>query len=452
MGLDSVRGEGAESKRVFLFLPGMSRFFEELEKEAVEKKVRKTIRRAAKEEESEEEKEAVSNKDKKYEEIKALCEEVGLTKKGKEIEGLFKKLSKYHALFAKNGLPPFLREYFERAEEEGGLFRQKIRKFSEKYANDEVVVDVAEDKKKARSLIAEINGSLLLEPLAKRKEKLLDLEAEATLPEERHRANVYILSVLIEEEMTREKYAEICSRLLQNSELLPAVEEEERAIFVLRVDTYMRRLVKYISTLERSGEDWGEEAALLERVSQSLLPYSKIPLERELEVSFFLKQEGRETEFPLFNGILEIRKGNLEKALLIQQRLEGEKGENTCYIKFKEELGHLAFAKGDYSRSIELLDDVYTNSHQNIWQSEKTEVILHVLCICYEDVMKTKSFFNHYLRVLLTVEKNPLLLKSESFRDEVARAFVFLKYGDVGRASGVIKGILPEFGGCSLLS
>lgn len=438
----------------------MSKFFEELEKESVEKKVRRVAHKAAESEEESDERAAVSNKERRYDELRAICRESDALKKPKEVEQFFKRISRFGGLFQKEGVPGFLHDFFAETEKKKGtlpMFKQRRAKFVEKYETSEVVLEEEGPGREKNDLMEQINKCLLTEPPAKRREALCRLESEVAgggaKIVERHRLNVYIMSVMAESELSGGDFGEMVDRLRREREWLGAMPEDEKEIFGSRLERYVRRMVKHIQFLERSGEQWEDELAGLAVVAEELAPFSKIPLVGEMEVVFFLKNEVRRSEFPLFNAIIDVRNGSYEKALDVYRSIweegegagDAEGAKRAGYLKFVEELGQLAFLRRDFDTAMGLLDEAHSHGSKNVWQSQTTEIMLHALCLCFEEQMAPKGFFGHFVRTLWSVEKNPLLLKGDSFRDEAARAFVLLRYGDYREASRIVGDLLPGF-------
>ncbi|KAI5132021.1 hypothetical protein NEAUS05_1098 [Nematocida ausubeli] len=444
----------------------MSKFFAGLE-DAPQKKVNSAMTAQMNfSEESDDDKPVISNKEKKDEEILKICEETTF-KKPKDIDQFFKKLTKYTAHFTKQGLPTVLVEFLievEKNKSTPAIFKSKKAKFLEKYNEVEVILSTVEEKKKKRNYLEEISKTYLIDNLNKRKEALLEIEKIPDLSEvEMHRINLYLISCMMEESM-EENYAEIMSRFKNEKDFMQADEEKE--LLKTRVGKYMQRLLKYIQEEDARRLNWESTYNDMVEISEGLRSITTTPMESILEIDYFLRcdvntsrphlsDEFRskpitEHEISIFKAVEEMRELPLVQAIALYRKLaEDLKSENTCLLKCAEELGHRAFMEKDFPNAMDLLEHAYNN--KTLWSSEKTETMLSVLCLCFEDKMRDREFFTVFKKNLLVVGDNLLLLRSVSVKMEIARAFIFLRLGKHQEAHKIIAELLPGFQCESLL-
>jgi len=451
----------------------MSKFFEGLDDEGV-KKIAKTVKQRAEEEESGEETGVVSNKERKHEEIAKMCKETDL-RKTKEAEAFFKKLSKYQSHFSKDGVPEVLMEYLSKADVKGlpSVVKQKRAKFLEKYATTEITIEVVEKKKEKEKYIDQINKTLLEENLQARERQLRELEKiEGLTGVEQHRVNLYMLGCLADN--IEKNYSEILRRIEKEVEL--AQEEEEKNIFRTRIKGYTRRIIRYVHEAKKQGKNWREECEKIREVAKKIKPLCNTLEKGALEICYFMERGAGKTEdgtengradkiadgtenvcdagidieeYPLFAYLERIRRSPYPEALRMYREIEKQRPEeeNTtdevCYSKIEEELGHIAFKEKDYDSAIELLEKAYYL--QNMWSLTKTEVVLNVLSLCFENRVRGRKYFELFKKSLQGVGTNLLLLKTESPKDEIARAFIFLHLGEYEKSAKVIEEIIPGF-------
>ncbi|KAI5159359.1 hypothetical protein NEAUS03_0231 [Nematocida ausubeli] len=444
----------------------MSKFFAGLE-DTPQKKVNSAMAAQMNfSEESDDDKPVISNKEKKDEEILKICEETTF-KKPKDIDQFFKKLTKYTAHFTKQGLPTVLVEFMVEAEKNKStpaIFKSKKAKFLEKYNEVEVILSTVEEKKKKRNYLEEISKTYLIDNLNKRKEALLEIEKIPDLSEvEMHRINLYLISCMMEESM-EENYAEIMSRFKNEKDFMQTDEEKE--LLKTRVGKYMQRLLKYIQEEDARRLNWESTYNDMVEISEGLSSITTIPMESILEIDYFLRcdvntsrphlsDEFRsksitEHEISIFKAVEEMRELPLVQAIALYRKLKEDlKSENTCLLKCAEELGQRAFMEKDFPSAMGLLEHAYNN--KTLWSSEKTETMLSVLCLCFEDKMRDREFFTVFKKNLLVVGDNLLLLRSVSVKMEIARAFIFLRLGKHQEAHKIIAELLPGFQCESLL-
>ncbi|OAG31098.1 hypothetical protein NEDG_01872 [Nematocida displodere] len=428
----------------------MSKFFEGLDGDST-KKVAKVIEQAF-EDESEEEQKGVSNKEKKLEEIEAVCREASL-KKPKDVELFFKRLTKYNNHFAKEGLPDVLVDFLNESDTKNAssILKQRKKKFLEKYAVTEVVLEIKEETKKRKSFMEEINSALLVDDPRKRLEVLGQLEeGEGLSLPEKHRINLYTIGTLIEEGVGQH-YTEITSRLGREHHLTHN-NPEEIDLLKTRVGRYVRRLLKHLQVLERYGKEWSTEFEQLKEMASLLKPATDAPHKGVLEIEFFLTQTSTPTEeYPLFTAIAKIRALPYPEALSLFKEL-GERSEKpdeetttdtVCHAKMTEELGHRAFHERDFDTAIDLLEKAFYS--KTIWSTPNTEVLLSILCLCFEKRMKERRFFALFKEDLQLVGNNPLLLKTETPKEEIARAFIALRLGDCSTTEEILTTLVPAF-------
>ncbi|KAI5189881.1 hypothetical protein NEMIN01_0744 [Nematocida minor] len=446
----------------------MSKFFDELE-DAPQKKVSSAIAaRLDFDNESEEDKPAVSNKEKKDEEIAKICNETTF-KKAKDVEQFFKKLTKYSAHFTKKGLPQILLDFIAEVEEKKdtpAIFKQKKSKFLEKYQETEVVLNLVEEKKEKRKYLEEITKTYLIENLEKRRETLLEIEKIEDLSEtEKHRINLYLISCMLEENV-QGYYSDIISRMKRESSLIHTKEEED--LLKTRIGKYVRKLLKHMQILDRNKTAWDAEYLDLVEIAESLKDITTVPEEGVLEIDLFLRENAdvkselqKKEEEPDKNSALhkhehfsmvkKLRSLPFTEALALYRAMETEKQDqeeeghsvNVCFFRATEELGHRAFAERDFNTAMDLLELAYSN--KTIWSSAETEVILEIFCLCFEKKMKERKFFEVFKKNLLPIGDNLLLLKSQDPKMEIARAFILLRLGDYKEAQTIITSIVPGF-------
>lgn len=434
----------------------MSKFFEGLD-DAPQKKVSAAIAgRSEYNEESSEEKQAISNKEKKDIEIGKLCKETSF-KKPKDVEQFFKKLSKYSTHLTKKGLSQDLLTFFSEVEEKKetpGIFKQKKNKFLEKYQETEIVLDTVEETKQKKKYIDEIVKTYLIENLEKRKDTLLEIEEVPDLSTaERHRVNLYVISCMVEIGVQL-NYSEIVRRLKE--EIVLATEEEEKEILCTRIGKYVRKLLKHIQVLEKNKIDWESEYEDIKEIGRILKPITTVPEEGAIEIEFFLqtgeKKESAYLEYDHFLKVDKVRSLPYKEALSLYESFGVDKTEkaeeerttaNICLFKSAEELGHRAIQERDFNSAISLLEISYYN--KTIWSNPATENILHILCICFEERMRKRKFFEVFRRNLFQIGDNLLLLKSQDVKMEIARAFIFLQLGNYPAAEKILNSVLPGF-------
>ncbi|KAI5126386.1 hypothetical protein NEPAR04_0445 [Nematocida parisii] len=439
----------------------MSKFFAGLE-DAPQKKVNSAIAAQLNfSDDSEEDKPTISNKEKKDEEVDKLCKETTF-KKPKDVDQFFKKLTKYSAHFTKKGLPSVLVDFIAEAEKNKStpaIFKQKKTKFLEKYNEVEVILNVVEEKKHKKSYIEEIGKTYLIENLQKRKEALKEMESISTLSDvEMHRINLYLLSCIIEESV-EENYVEIIDRLKKEKNFVSA--EEEQSLLRTRIGKYMRNLLKYVQELDADKINWENVYYDLMEVAEGLSDVTDVPRESVLEIDYFLRSTVDDVSRPYltkefidrpidshnyekFKVVEKLRDlPILEAVTLYKQLTEKENSTNAHLPKCAEELGHRAFIERDFTNAMDLLEYSYYN--KTLWCSAKTETVLRVLCLCFEQKMKEREFFSVFKKSLLQIGDNLLLLKSQSIKMEIARAFVFLRLGSYLESHAIITEILPGF-------
>ncbi|KAI5180765.1 hypothetical protein NEOKW01_1049 [Nematocida sp. AWRm80] len=425
----------------------MSKFFESLD-DTSEKKTSRAINSYI-DDESEEEKGQQSNKEKKIKEIEQICENASF-KKPKDIEQFFKKLTKYNTYFSKEGLPEVLVEYLNSicTKSIPAVFKQRRSKFLEKYQMSEVILETEVEQVEKQSHLETINNTQLIESLEKRKETLLQLEKIESLTEiEMHRVNLYLISCMAEENISL-YYNEVCKRLQLEKTLI--TEESEKNLLCIRINRCTRKILIHLQNLSNANKEYSNELQQLKEVSESLKEITKIPEEAYLEVQYFLLKKEVPTTHPVFQAITSIRTLPYEEALqqytqLIEKEKEIEEETNTQNIslsKLSEELGHLAIKHKDFNTAIDLLEKAYYS--KNIWSLPETEIALNVLCICFEKRFTNQKYFQEFKEILSQIGNNLLLLKAESSKEEISRAFIFLRIGQYKEAEAILTRLLPS--------
>ncbi|KAI5192094.1 hypothetical protein NECID01_1803 [Nematocida sp. AWRm77] len=430
----------------------MSKFFEGLDEE--KKSAGKTVRNFF-EEESEEEKPRISNKEKRLEEITELCRETKF-KKPKDVDAFFKALGKYAGYFSKVGVPKVLAEFLNEANTKSvaSVFKQRKAKFLEKYEDVTVILNIKEEKRAKASHMDQINKALLEDNLEKRKALLLELEKTPDLTEvEQHRINLYIIGC-ITEETPMTGYKDVVSRLIDEKAL--ATTEEETSILKTRVMQCIKKLVAHIYSLHAQKKAWQEEFAGLEKVAAELLPITDIPDKGRLEVVYFLAPEEASLakeepeKYPLFAAVKQIRVLPYTEALEVYTALKEERNsteeshtDTVCHSKIAEELGHRAFAERDFTNAISMLEQAYYS--QTVWSLPSTETILSALALCFEKRMQSRKYFEAFKQSLYSIGNNILLLKTDTPKEEISRAFIFLRLGEYQKAEEILRTLFPAF-------
>ncbi|KAI5186820.1 hypothetical protein NEHOM01_1721 [Nematocida homosporus] len=426
----------------------MSKFFEGLEAES-EKKVNRAINRHFNDESDEEKVSGISNKEKRLEEITNLCE-ITVFKKPKDVDQFFKKLTKYNNWFAKEGLPTVLLDFLNAQEGKNipAVLKQKRSKLIEKYQMTEVILEVETERKEEKSHMEQINSTLLIEDLDKRKEALLAIEGIRNLKKkEEHRINLYILGCLVENNLPIH-YTEIIRRLNAEKDLVQDEEEEE--ILKTRIGRYTRTIIKYIQNLHNHQQSYQEELSQFRQVVTTLLPITNIPQKGNYEIAYFLENEPQATEYPIINALKQIRELPYEEAISVCDKLfkteeiqEETTSENIFLSKAAEEAGHRAFAERDFDKAADLLEKAFYSP--NIWSLPQTDTILSVLSLCFEKRMRNRRYFSVFKADMQAIGRNLLLLKSEVPKEEIARAFIYLRLGEYLTAESILQAIIPDF-------
>lgn len=439
----------------------MSKFFEGLDGES--KKPGPKAVRAFFEEESDEEKPRISNKEKRLEEITALCQNASF-KKPKDVETFFKALGKYSGYFAREGLPKVVSEFLTEANVKTApsVFKQRRAKFLEKYEDVTVILHPYEEKKEKVSYMDQINKALLEDNLEKRKQQLVELEQTPGLAlSEQHRVNLYMIGCLIEESpMT--SYHQAIDRLLEEKNL--ATTEEEANILKTRISQCVRKLVEHIAGLHAQNKSWQAEFNGLSQVAAALRSITAIPDKARLEIVYFMlnqsvkppagqaaANQAATDHYPIFQQLEQLRALPYPPALELYHQLlaarqspdQEDFTDAVGYSKIAEELGHRAFQERDFSSAIDLLERAF--GAKTLWGLPSTETLLNVLALCFEQRMKERPYFEVFKQNLQRIRNNLLLLKTETPKDEIARAFIFLRLGDYRQAEQIVNGLLPQF-------
>lgn len=449
----------------------MSKFFEGLEKETEKQLEVRPPRRYAEEESSETKQTSVTNKEKKHEEIEALCAQTDL-KKPKDVEQFFKLLNKYQKYFAKEGLPSSLVDFLSRAASKTKLsiLKQKTLKLSEKYAKPEVVLSVEKEERKQVSQMERINNTLLLTTPGQRIEQLRGIEGSPGLSlREQHRANIYILGSLIEDGPGKNT-DEILERLQKEAQL--AVSEEELGILQGRIGGYIRKFLEYYLQSSRHADSAVRHSLLapLFAAARDLLPLTSTPYKIMLESEFFLvcskhiekapstcgRQEEMLSPLPetdsslsFFSCLLGIRhrklRISLEEYRGMESKVQTEEETSTeivCLVKIAEEMGHALFEEKEYHASADFLEEAYFRPFP--WPCRTTRILLSVLSLCMPESMKHRKFFLEFSQKVQLVGLNPLLLKSHELWNEMARAYLLLKLGRYVETEAIIRDVLQK--------
>lgn len=458
----------------------MSKFFLGLEQE---KKLQNTLLRRQEEEEEEKEKESMSNKEKKEEEIEKLCKEP-IPKKQKEIEQLFKTLNKYKNYFAKEGLPKALVKMLNSKEKDvPQVFRQRANKFLSKFEVTEIVLDIKEKEVKKKGFTERISAALLLEDTKKRKQQLLYIEEELKqswndkddkddkdgkdqvdqIDKCRHRVNIHLLGCITERSPYMD-YNEAVTRLCQEKEFMNDAQEKD--LLCARIRKYIRDMIKQIAYTRSKGQDTQEEYNGLKKVASELESITEIPHKAVIEIDFFCAAEKVDSinSTDLLSRILNLLKLLLTdnntnnstnlyedrlkeyyeiKNMLSESELQEETTERILLAQASQELGKQALLKNDPCKAEELLEQAL--SWAGPWPNEKSPLLLHLLCLCFQEKVRDKPCFSRFKsEIRAAVGKNLLLLKSVTPIQEIARAFILLQLGEYKAASEIVQELLPS--------
>jgi hypothetical protein len=406
----------------------MSQFLRELEEREFKEQKKKT--RVIPEEVMAEEETKSSNKEKKlaelHLEVLSLEDDFSL----KKAEALIKNLKKYNAVL-KAGLPSFLSKGFDKIVENkkcSSSLRAKINKVKEKYKEEETPLgeETTGKPEKVVCFSDHLNSALLSDD----KEGSLATLMESRTDESEIAKIYFTLLGIRLKDLGPSRFDKLLDTLKGIGDLVGCgaslVYEgvDLRKNFIDNLGLYLDKLLSVMGDDKRDAY-----LDLLEYLNQV---EGGIAETKYLEFKYFIEKVNVKTENKVFRLLYLVRED--EYLACKEHYLENRVNYPVNILK---EFGLRGFKCKDYLFCFKVLSDCYFSGESDL------ENTLSIVCVIIENEIKQEKFYSLFIEWLRCMEKNCMLLRSGNKKNEIFRAFYFLKKYDYSKCASILNGLEP---------
>lgn len=418
----------------------MSQFFKNFEEDNISNQPKKAPVKPVQESDEEEE-EKISNKEKRLNELQEEVFRIEETCDSREVEAFLKNIKKYKTVI-KDGLPLFLVSFLKLALESQKMpqgTKNKIKKFlstnaAQKVepvavqANNIVVDDQNDEEKEEISLnntILDLSKRLAYEELVHEFENLRDLKTKAN-----ERAKICLSLLNLHMKNKCGDFNKVASLL---DEILDCVKDEVQFMeinfkryFQKNIDVYLDYLISISRAINHD--------ALKGYFKKTKYLNNELVERKELEFKFYVLNENVETDDKIYHLLYLIRRKTYQNAY---NYYTANKGTYRNCLKIKVELGLLAFESCDFLVAFNILQQCYLEGFRD------NENILFILCIILENEVVDMEFFDIFIDNIRIIEDNVFMLKTNTIKSEIFRAYYLLKNEDYVNADKILSEIAP---------